>query len=282
MGNRDHRVTAGFAFDNNDDLIEEYSGARLRFESRHIGSERVAASLEVSWFNDTWRPETLAALDADPTIPEPYRTRLTVEPNVTVAFTPYLRATGGLTFSDLESLHRSPASQLASGLVGAIAYSQRWDPGSRTRQRVEASYELRSSWSALDSDLTYKRHFGHGSYRYDHEGHSVIADVFLGRITGQAPLFERFSLGDSSTLRGWNKFDIAPAGGDRVFHQSLEYRFHGLGMFLDTGSVWTAGTDSRVRVSTGFGLQMDNVFVTLAFPLNEGGSGTTFTMGVRF
>ena len=34
MGNRDHRVTLGFAFDDNDTLVEEYSGVRLRFETR--------------------------------------------------------------------------------------------------------------------------------------------------------------------------------------------------------------------------------------------------------
>ena len=34
MGGRSHRVTAGFAFDNNDDLVEEYSGVSLAFAGR--------------------------------------------------------------------------------------------------------------------------------------------------------------------------------------------------------------------------------------------------------
>ena len=29
-----------------------------------------------------------------------------------------------------------------------------------------------------------------------------------GTISGRAPLFERFALGDTRTLRGWNKFDV--------------------------------------------------------------------------
>ena len=74
-----------------------------------------------------------------------------------------------------------------------------------------------------------------------------------GGITGTAPLFERFTLGDSMTLRGWDKYDIAPAGGDRMFHTSIEYRYTGVALFLDAGSVWDAGTERKVRVSTGFG-----------------------------
>ena len=33
-----------------------------------------------------------------------------------------------------------------------------------------------------------------------------------------APLFERFSLGNTYTLRGWNKFDVAPLGGALADH----------------------------------------------------------------
>jgi len=280
IGGRDHRATVGFAFDNADDLIEEYSGVRVRFESRRVGTERVGVSLEVSRLNNTWRDPTQLALAGSPAIPELYRTRLTVEPTATFAFTRHLRATGGVSFSNLVSLSHSPDSQNANALVGGFAYTQRWDLDSKSKQSVDAGYEIRSS--ALDSDLNYRRHFGHASYRYDHDENTVIASVFLGRITGQAPLFERFSLGDTSTLRGWNKYDIAPAGGDHVFHQSLEYRFHNVGLFVDSGSVWDSGGDKRLRASTGFGILHDNFFLTLAFPLNAGGANTTFMVGVRF
>ena len=280
MGGRDHRATVGFAFSNSDDLIEEYSGVRVRFESRRVGTERLGLSLEVSDFNNTYREPTQLALAANPAIPEPYRSRLTVEPTATVAVTRHLRVIGGVSFSDLVSLSHSPDSQMANAFIGGLAYTQRWDLDSASKQAVDAGYEIRSS--GLDSDLSYRRHFGHAGYRYDNGHNTVIANVFLGRITGQAPLFERFSLGDTSTLRGWNKFDIAPAGGDHVFHQSLEYRFHNVGLFLDAGSVWDTGTDKRIRTSTGFGILGDNFFLTLAFPINDGGANGTFMMGVRF
>ena len=281
MGSRNHRVVAGFAFDNNDDLIEEYSGFRFGFESRKLATDRLGARVEVARFNDSWRDATLFALAADPSIPEAYRSRLTVEPLVTFALTPFVRVTGGASISELESLSHPPDSQMASALVARVDYDQRWYQP-RVTQRVEASYELRSATEALESDLIYKRHLGKVRYRYTQRRSTVIADLALGGITGDAPLFERFSLGDSSTLRGWNKFDIAPAGGDRLFHASLEYRYRYFGLFLDSGSVWDSSRDMRIRLSSGFGVQGDNAFVTLAFPLNADDLGVTFTMGVRF
>jgi hypothetical protein len=282
MGTRDHRVTLGFAADDNDTLVEEYSGVRVRFESRRIGSERIGASLEAAWLNNTWRAPTQAAIDADPAIPGPYRHRLTVEPKVTVALTRSLRATGGLSLSSLESLHQSPDSQMASAVVGALTFSQRWNRDRRTYQTAEASYELRASVDGLGSALSYKRHLGRARYRFENRHNGIIAEVFAGGITGQAPLFERFTLGDSTTLRGWNKFELAPAGGDRVFHQSLEYRVHGFALFLDTGAIWNAGGASTLRASTGLGFHTDHSFVTVAFPLDAPGAGATFMIGVRF
>jgi outer membrane protein assembly factor BamA len=103
-----------------------------------------------------------------------------------------------------------------------------------------------------------------------------------GSISGDAPLFERFSLGDSRTLRGWNKYDIAPAGADRVLYASLEYRYSGLSLFLDTGSLWNRGTDPHVRVAAGFGYSPGPVFFTVGFPLNTDNLGAVFTMGLHF
>ena len=282
MGGRSHRVTAGFSFSNNDDLVEEYSGVRVAFESRKLATDRLGARIEIARFNNTWRDQTLFALAADPTIPEPYRTRLTVEPSVTFAPTPYVRVTGGVSLSELESLMQPPASQNANAVVTRIDYDQRWYQAKDVTQRVEASYELRTSAEALESDLSYRRHLGSLRYRYSQRHNTVLANVAFGGITGDAPLFERFTLGDSATLRGWNKFDIAPAGTDRLFYSSLEYRYHGIGAFLDGGSVWNNNGERRFRLSSGFGVETDNVFVTLAFPLNANDLNVTFTMGVRF
>src|SRR5688572_15553062 len=259
MGTRDHRVTLGLALDDNDTLVEEYSGVRLRFESRRVGTDRVAASLEASWLNNTWRAPTLAALDAEPAIPEPYRQRVTVEPRLTVALSRHVRVTGGLSLSSLESLHHSPDVQMASAITGALIFSQQSNRGRRIRQTVEAGYDVRASVEGFGSDFDYTCHLGRARYQYNGRHAGIVAEVFAGGITGQAPLFERFTLGDSTTLRGWNKFDLAPMGGNRVFHQSIEFRLHGAALFLDAGSVWDHGAplgpaqDRReLRASTGF------------------------------
>jgi outer membrane protein assembly factor BamA len=84
------------------------------------------------------------------------------------------------------------------------------------------------------------------------------------------------------TLRGWDKYDITPAGGDRLAYASVEYRNRGLAFFLDGGSVWDAATGPTTRFSTGFGIHADAFFVTLGVPINTDDVRTTFMIGVRF
>ena len=51
IGDRTIRFTPIFALDNADDLVEEYSGYGLRFETRKLGTRRLGASFEWSWFD---------------------------------------------------------------------------------------------------------------------------------------------------------------------------------------------------------------------------------------
>ena len=111
--------------------------------------------------------------------------------------------------------------------------------------------------------------------------HHVNATGMAGGITNHAPLFERFTLGDSMTLRGWDKSDIAPAGGNRVFYSSIEYRYTGLALFLDVGSVWDAGTERKVRVSTGIGFHAGPAFLVVGFPLNTDNVTAILSLGLR-
>jgi hypothetical protein len=282
MGSRDFRVAPLFALDNRDDLIEEYSGYGVRIESRRLATERLGVSLELGNYNQTWQAETLAALAGRPDVPETYRSRSTVSPIVTFALSQHVRVSAGVSISELESLSRSPASQMAGSFVGSVGFDRRWEDAAGSTHNAAAAVLWRSGSSALESDLVYKRYVGTARYDYGRGRSTVLTSVALGRTTGRTPLFERFSLGDSSTLRGWSKYDIAPAGGDRMFHTSLEYRNRGLAFFLDTGSVWDSGADAMTRAATGFGYHRDNVFLTLGFPLNTDDLRTTLMMGVRF
>ena len=67
-----------------------------------------------------------------------------------------------------------------------------------------------------------------------------------------------------------------------MFHTTVEYRYRGLGMFLDTGAVWDARAERRVRVSTGVTFNPGPVFFTLGFPVNTDEFRAVFTMGFRF
>ncbi len=281
IGDRTIRFTPIVAIDNADDLVEEYSGAGLRFETRKLGTRRLGASLEWSWFDQDWRPETLAALALNPEIPGAYDTRSTITPLLKFAFTPELSVSAGVSISELNPLLPATGSQMANAAVASVDFDRRWNEGSDPTHHVTANFGLRAGSRQLESDLDYTRYLGQGAYRFDEGRHHVEATGMAGGITGHAPLFERFTLGDSRTLRGWNKYDIAPAGADRMIHSSVEYRYSGVGLFLDVGSVWDANTEKHVRVSTGLGFYAGPAFFVVGFPLNTDDLRAVFTMGLR-
>lgn len=285
IGTRDLRVTPRFAIDNSDDLVEEYSGIGVRIEDRNVGSERFGLSFETAHYDSDWEEETLAALLNSPGIPGGlYDSRTMVEPKASFAISRYFRVDGGVSIVELEPELETVDSTVANAWVFGASYDRRW----REEKPIErghggsAAFTMRWGTDALQSDLEYKRYFGSGGYGYTWAGRNTVAlNAFAGRITGDAPLFERFTLGDSGTLRGWDKFDIAPLGGDRVAHGSVEFRHRFLMFFLDTGSVWTSGGDADVRWSTGFGLRIQAGFLTIGFPLNTDDVRAVVAFGYR-
>ena len=281
IGDRNIRFTPIVAISNADDLVEEYSGYGLRFETRKLGTRRLGASLEWSWFESDWRGATLEALALKPQIPGPYDERSTITPLLKFAFSPDLSVAGGVSISELEPLSPATRSQMANAAVFSIGFDRRWKDDSDARHRVEASFGVRTGTHNLESDFDYERYLGQGWYRYDFGRHHVQATGMAGKITGTAPIFERFTLGDSTTLRGWDKYDIAPAGADRMFHSSIEYRYTGVALFLDIGSVWDAGTERKVRVSTGFGLHAGPAYLVVGFPLNTDNLTAVVMAGLR-
>ena len=281
IGNQTIRFTPMVAIDNADDLVEEYSGVGLRFETRQLGTRRLGASFEWSWFDQDWRPATLSALALTPEIPPAYDTRATITPLLKFALTPELSVAAGVSISELEPLVPAPGSQMANAAVASVDFDRRWKDGAEPTHHVTASFGVRAGSRELESDLAYTRYLGQGAYRFDSGRHHVEATGMAGGITGHAPLFERFTLGDSRTLRGWDKYDIAPAGADRVLHSSVEYRYTGVGLFLDVGSVWDADTERHVRVSTGVGFYAGPAFFVVGFPLNTDDLRAIFTMGLR-
>jgi hypothetical protein len=281
IGSGDIRVTPIIAIDYADDLVEEYSGYGLRFETRKLGTRRLGASLEWSSFDPDWRTPTLEALAFKPEVPRPYDTRSTIAPLLKFALSPEVSIAAGVSISELDPLVPPADSQMANAAVASIDFNKRWKDGAEPAHHVEGSFGVRAGSRALESDLAYTRYLGQGSYRFNWGRHHVQATGMAGGITGHAPLFERFTLGDSTTLRGWDKYEIAPAGGDRVVHSSIEYRYTGVALFLDVGSVWDEHTDPHVRVSTGFGFHAGPAFFVVGFPVNTDNLSAIVMMGLR-
>jgi hypothetical protein len=281
LGTRNVRVTPIAAIDNSDDLVEEYSGYGVRVEARRLGTRRLGASFEWTSFDQDWEFATLDALAIRPDVPGLYDTRSTITPLVKFAFTPDLSVAAGVSISELEPPSPATASQSANAFVASVGYDHRWDAASDATHRLATAFAIRAGSHELESDLSYRRYLGQGTYQFDFGHHHVQATGMAGGITGQAPLFERFTLGDSRTLRGWNKYDIAPLGGDRLIYSSFEYRYRGLAMFFDAGSVWDAADQRRFRVSTGFGLHAGPAFVVVGFPLNTDHVTAITALGLR-
>jgi len=110
----------------------------------------------------------------------------------------------------------------------------------------------------------------------------VIDDVTTGVLTGRAPLFERFVLGNSSTLRGWNKYDLDPLGGNRMVHNSVEYRYGVLEAFYDAGAIWDRGETATLRHSVGVGLRQGLFSLAIAFPIRDGHIDPIFMVGMNY
>jgi len=197
------------------------------------------------------------------------------------AFSPEVSIAAGVSITELEPLAQVADSQMANAVVASLEFNRRWNDVSDSRHHVRGSFGVRAGTRSLESDLTYTRYLGQGTYRFDFGRHHVQAAAMAGGITGHAPLFERFTLGDSTTLRGWDKYEIAPAGGDRMIYSSIEYRYTGVALFLDIGSVWDANTERQVRVSTGFGFHAGPAFFVVGFPLNTDNLSAVVAMGLR-
>ena len=99
-----------------------------------------------------------------------------------------------------------------------------------------------------------------------------MEDLTAGMIAGQAPMFERFVLGNSAMLRGWSKYDLDPLGGNRMIHNTVEYQVRRLPGVLRLGCDlgWRPG--GRGPNSAGIGLRHGAFSASIAFPLRDGTS----------
>jgi hypothetical protein len=243
-------ITLGMGTDG-DSLIERYKGYTTGYEARMLGTPHLGAKVRFETFGMLWKSQTLDNLLLSPAVPGAYRTRQAIEPSIAFAFNRSLYATVGANFTELEMMLPTEHWESAHEATASLVYkSPTLKRGSGTHE-FTGEYEIRTGTRTLDSDFVYTRHFWDGGYTGKFGRNKITFSYFGGRVTGSPPLFERFSLGNTQTLRGWNKYDIDPIGGNRVFHLSTEWSYKYFGVFMDNGSIWNSGEDATNRSSFG-------------------------------
>ena len=231
---REHSVTAELG-SNGDDLTERFTGFSTKYENSHIFSDRVRLGLGLESYHDLWNPATRGAIaalnDLAPGTSNEfglYRNRRNIAPALTFVIARGLSLSVGASF---ERLEMETPSSLAAGLTNnANAATAEVNfgytaEGADTVQRWDGKYGLRLATHQLGSDYVYARHNVSLRYEWRSGRHRVTDRLIGGAITGQAPLFERFVLGNSSTLQGWDRYVIDPLGGDRMAHNSVSYGY---------------------------------------------------------
>jgi hypothetical protein len=276
-----------------DTLIERFSGVQAKYERVALANGRISLGFEFDGYQDQYSNSTLTALASDSRPSSlgagAYGSRLNYEPSATFVLAEPLTLTVGLSFEQLNNLPSAARSESANAVVNTLRYHQRWSGSGDHTQELDAGYSLRAATTLLGTDLAYTRHVAHLKYNYTSRVQSVEVTVIAGAIYGQAPLFERFALGDSTLLRGWNKYDLDPLGGNRLAYGSVTYGYHIMRVFYDAGSVWDQGKlpvpkeSVGIGVSSGLGVLEKGAFlVALAFPLRQGHVTPVVIAGMNF
>ena len=268
------------ALTDNDLTVERTSGVRAGYRYDLFG-RRVRLAIVGESFRAQWDPSTLAA--AGNNQDGLYRRRQTLEPSVTFQILPSLRFKAGFSLQRIETQFPVARFESSQALISTLRYEQGWDLGTSARNIVGAGYDLRAAARTLGSDFVYARHAIDVTESLALGGNQTVMLAFsAGTLSGQAPLYERFVLGNTQTLRGYNRFEVAPLGGNRMAHGSAEYRKRGIRVIYDRGAVWNDGREAKIRHSVGAGYIKEGLTCLLAFPLREGTITPIVLLGYTF
>jgi hypothetical protein len=230
-------------------------------------------------YHNQWNQSTLAA--AEPF--EIYRSRQMFEPEAKIILAQPLELDFGVRFARYRLSTPGANTESSNAVVSTLRYHQRW--GSETgayQQDVDASYSLDVATHVLESDPAYTKQEAQAKYKVRHGRNTMQLAFLAGHIRGLAPLFDRFVLGNTSTLRGWNKFDLDPRGGSRMIHGAIDYSYRFFQVFYDTGAVWDRPEDREQKQSLGTGFKKNGFQLAVAFPLRSGHADPIFFAGMNF
>lgn len=266
----------------NDQFVERQSGVRGAYEYK---TGPVALKAELASWRSQFNGATESAPGAGSIAGGFYRSRFHFEPSATFSISRPLTLQLGVSIERLEPTLPAAGSELASAANLTLRFQRRWEFGPDDRQGTDASYNLRSASSALASNLVYTRHHWQARYSFGHGRSDLILSAQGGLIIGRAPFYDRFVLGNSLALRGYNRFDLAPLGADRMAHTAVDYRYRWLRMIYESGSVWNRTDKTKIRHSAAIGITSGGVTafqLLVAFPLRNGAIEPVIIAGLNF
>ena len=265
-----------------DTLVERASGIRARYDRLDAGSDRIRLGLEFDSYHEQYDRSTENAAGAANDLSALYRTRQNIEPSATIKIAGPVTWTVGLSFQQFEEQFPAARTESSNAIETTLRYDRQWDDSTNGKHRFSAAYSLRAATSFLGSAFAYTRHAVDATYHWKH-GHQCAEATFLaGAVSGNAPLFDRFVLGTSTTLRGWDKYDLDPLGGDRVVYGSVGYGYRALRTFYDTGAIWDKGAQASMKQSVGIGVKVEGVLFAVAFPIRNDHMEPVFIAGMNF
>jgi hypothetical protein len=277
---------------NSDDLTERFTGFTARFDSAAFsdvlgaeiaGADRMHLGLTFEDYHVQWNEATLAALPGSGL--DLYRSRWNVAPELVFKVATPLTVSLGTSFTTLESESNGTPHQSANAGTFDVRYGRKIE-GDRVQHQIEGRYSLRVVTHALGSTYAYARHLIDAKYQAT-IGRHTISDEFLGgTINGNAPFFDRFVLGSSSTLQGWDRYQIDPLGGSRVVHNQVTYGYRiGPGTvqgFYDAGMLWQSDRGATLRHSIGCAYKQGVFMMATAFPVRDGRIEPVFMAGMNY
>ncbi|HLH16529.1 MAG TPA: BamA/TamA family outer membrane protein [Bryobacteraceae bacterium] len=273
--------TAGLVSDS-DELVERYTGAVARYENTRLGTDRLRLRFAFEDYHEQWDGSALTGTPADAAdVGGLYRARTNFQPELTYALARPLTLSVGASFQSMQNEFPAAQTESANAVITTLRYHRRLEDQDNQHD-LDAGYNLRAATKVLGSDFVYARHRWEFRYMLTRGKNVLIDDVTAGYISGRAPLFERFVLGNSTALRGWNKYQLDPFGGSRMVANTAEYRYGAFEIFYDSGAIWDHGDGAVLRHSAGVGLRHGIFSLAVAFPLREGHIDPIFMAGMNY
>jgi Omp85 superfamily domain len=274
-----HTFALGLVSDG-DWLPERYTGITARYEDSRVGTDRLSFKFTAQSFHTQWNHETTTALAYRPDVAtDLYRARQEFQPTATVVLAKPLTLTVGARIELFESEVPAAGTEASNAVITTLRYHRHVE-GSENQQDLDADCSLHAATKVLNSDFVYSMRSAGVRYQLRRGKHIVTDNAWGGVIGGRAPLSDRFVLGNTYYLRGWNKYEIDPLGGNRALHNSVEYHYGPFQVFYDVGTVWDEGQPMIGRHSVGIGVRESVFSLAVAIPMRSGHVEPIFMMGI--